>query len=132
MALHHLAGSSVPVRCVPSDSAAHTWLLCVERAGCRQRRGMFINTHRLATKWPVHGNLLFPWALLGHWGMLARDETISSCGEPSVNSPWAGCPALLFVLARNPHPPASNTKPSFCQHSAKDLCREEEEEETEQ
>lgn len=87
---------------------------------------MFINTHQLATKWPVHGNLLFPWALLGHWGMLVRDETISSCGEPSVNSPWAGCPALLFVLARNPHPLARNTKPSFCQYSARDLSEEEE------
>lgn len=57
----------------------------------------------------------FPRVLLGRWGTLAADETISSCGEPSVNSPWARCPAPLVSLARNPHPPASDTKLGFCQ-----------------
>lgn len=37
----------------------------------------------------------FPRVLLGRWGNLARDETISSCGEPSVNSLWARCPDPL-------------------------------------
>lgn len=57
----------------------------------------------------------FPRVLLGRWGTLAADETISSCGEPSVNSPWARCPAPLVFLARNPRPPASDTKLGFCQ-----------------
>lgn len=55
----------------------------------------------------------FPRVLLGRWGTLARDETISSCGEPSVNSLWARCPDPLVSLARNPHPPASDTKLSI-------------------
>lgn len=55
IALHHLTGSSVPVHRVPSNSAAHTWLLCMERAGCRQRRGYVHQhsptCHQMASAW---------------------------------------------------------------------------------
>lgn len=55
----------------------------------------------------------FPRVLLGRWGTLARDETISSCGEPSVNSLWARCPDPLVFSCQKSSPSSQRYQAQF-------------------
>lgn len=55
----------------------------------------------------------FPRVLLGCWGNLARDETISSCGEPSVNSLWARCPDPLVFSCQKSSPSSQRYQAQF-------------------
>lgn len=70
----------------PEDSHEHPW--CFR---------LFQNGQRVET-------CCFPRVLLGRWGALAIEETISSCGEPSVNSLWARCPDLLVFSCQKSSP----------------------------